>query len=87
MTHADYGYGLWGLALVNAAVFILFAFSFFKPATKRDWRSLGAFSAFIIALFAEMYGFPLTIFVLSGGSSRISPLSTGGATMLDISWR
>ena len=66
MTHADYGYGLWGLALVNAAVFILFAFSFFKPATKRDWRSLGAFSAFIIALFAEMYGFPLTIFVLSG---------------------
>lgn len=66
MTHADYGYGLWGLALVNAAVFILFAFSFLKPATKRDWRSLGAFSAFIIALFAEMYGFPLTIFVLSG---------------------
>lgn len=66
MTHTDYGYGLWGLALVNAAVFILFAFSFFKPATKRDWRSFGAFSAFIIALFAEMYGFPLTIFVLSG---------------------
>jgi methanethiol S-methyltransferase len=56
MTHADYGYGLWGLALVNAAVFILFAFSFFKPATRRDWRSFGAFSAFIVALFAEMYG-------------------------------
>jgi protein-S-isoprenylcysteine O-methyltransferase Ste14 len=66
MDNAAPAYGLWLLVILNSAVFIIFAFSFFKPQTSRDWRSFGAFSAFIVALFVEMYGFPLTIFVLSG---------------------
>lgn len=86
-------YGLWSLVVINSVVFILFAFSFAKPHSKRDWRSFGAFSAFLVALFTEMYGFPLTIYLLSGWLSKhipgVDPFSHEAGHLLEtlVGWR
>ena len=45
MSNTPPAYGLWTLVVINSAIFLIFAFSFTKPKTARDWRSFGAFSA------------------------------------------
>lgn len=74
----DAGYEQWlGLWPVAVLIIVLGSWAFYHflaPASWRDWAGAGLVQAFIIALYAEMYGFPLTIYFLTSALPFEIPL-------------
>lgn len=58
--------GFWELTVIMVVIASWLLYRYVAPKGWREWSRAGLVQAFIITLYAEMYGFPLTVYVLSG---------------------
>ena len=78
--------GAWGLAVIMVLVASWFLYRYLAPKSWREWAGAGLVQAFLIALYAEMYGFPLTIYLVArfSGLDRVDLNASLWSTVLGV---
>lgn len=61
----EFWYGHWPTVLKITVLFTVFLLGFLLPRRRVEWRNAGLYTAFLVSLFTEMFGIPLTLYVLA----------------------